>query len=462
MEGLGKGRAVRLGLGAGASLVMALAIALLLGALASRYHLRLDLSKDARHTLAPQTAQVLAQLKEPVRAYAFWGESQAGRQTLHDLLDQYAYHSRQFSYQFVDPDRDPGLAKRFEVRAHGQIVLAKGDKVERAKLPEEQELTSALVRLGRQGQKTVYLLAGHGEASPQEAGPQGLSQFQKALELEDYLVKPLLLASAGQVPAEAALVVVAGPQKPLLSAEAAALEQHLGRGGGLLLLLEPEQDGGLGGWLKERGVILDDDLVLDPSSSLVGASPAWPIVSEFGGHGLTRPLEGLVCYFPLARSLRLARPLPQGARGVEILPTSDTAWGARDLGVLKSGQARFEAGRDLKGPLNLGAVLELPAPAAPAGQGLAPTGRLAVIGDVDFLRNQHLNQVAHRDLALNLVGHLGEEQGQLALRPRQGDSQPLLLTPAQVYLVFGLPLVLLPLIFLVLGVVVTRGRRRPA
>ncbi|MBI4799177.1 MAG: GldG family protein, partial [Desulfarculus sp.] len=331
MEGLGKRRSIRLGLGAGASLVMALAIALLLGALASRYHLRLDLSKDARHTLAPQTVQVLAQLREPVRAYAFWGEGQAGRQTLRDLLDQYAYHSRHFSYQFVDPDREPGLAKRFDVRAFGSIVLAKGDKVERAKLPEEQELTSALVRLGRQGQKTIYLLAGHGEASPQEAGQEGLSQFKKALEQQDYLVKPLLLASAGQVPAEASLVVVAGPRKPPLPAEASALDQYLGRGGGLLLLLEPDQDSGLGPWLKERGVLLDEDLVLDPSSSLVGASPAWPIVSDFGGHHLTRPLEGLVCYFPLARSLRLAKPLPAGARGVEILPTSDTAWGAMDL-----------------------------------------------------------------------------------------------------------------------------------
>lgn len=462
MEGLGKRRSIRLGLGAGASLVMALAIALLLGALASRYHLRLDLSKDARHTLAPQTVRILAQLKEPVRAYAFWGEGQAGRQTLHDLLDQYAYHSRDFSYQFVDPDREPGLAKRFDVRSHGHIVLAKGDKVERAKLPEEQELTSALVRLGRQGQKTIYLLAGHGEAAPDQAGPEGLSQFKKALEQQDYLVKPLLLASAGQVPAEASLVVVAGPRKPLLPAEASALDQYLGRGGGLLLLLEPDQDSGLGPWLKERGVLLDEDLVLDPSSSLVGASPAWPIVSDFGGHPLTRPLEGLVCYFPLARSLKLARPLPQGARGVEILPTSDTAWGAMDLGVLKSGQARFEPGRDLKGRLSLGAVLDVPAPAAPAGQGPPPTGRLAVIGDSDFLHNQHLSQVAHRDLALNLVGHLSEDQGQIALRPRQGDSQPLLLTPAQVYLVFGLPLVLLPLIFLILGIVVTRGRGRPA
>lgn len=455
-------RSARLGLGAGASLVVALAVALLLGALASRHHLRLDYSKDARHTLAPQTAQVLARLQEPVRAYAFWGEGQAGRQGLHDLLDQYAYHNRLFSYQFVDPDREPGLAKRFDVRAYGQIVLAQGERVERAKLPEERELTGALIRLGRQGQKTVYLLAGHGEASPEQAGPQGLSQFQKALEQQNHLVKPLLLASAGQVPADASLVVVAGPQKPLLPAEAVALDQYLRRGGGVLLLLEPQQDSGLGGWLQERGVLLDQDLVLDPSSSLVGASQAWPIVSDFGGHPLTRPLEGLVCYFPLARSLRLARPLPQGLRGVEILPTSDTAWGATDPGGLQAGQAGYRPGLDLKGPLSLGAVLELPAPEAPAGRGETPTGRLTVIGDVDFLRNQHLNQVAHLDLALNLAGHLGEDQEQVAIRPRPEQGQPLLLDSSRIYVVFGLPVVLLPLFFLILGIAVTRGRRRPA
>ena len=293
---------------------MALAVAVLLGALASRHHFSLDLSKDRRHTLAPQSVQLLAQLRQPVKAYAFFRDGQNGRQTLADLLELYANQSRQFRYQFADPDREPGLAKRFDVRAYGSLVLTQGDQVERVKLPEEQEITSALLRLGRPGPKTVYLLGGHGELSPSDNGAEGVSQFQQALEQQSYLVKPLLLAASGQAPADAALVLAAGPQKPLLPAETAALDQLLKRGGGLLLLLDPQHDGGLGAWLAERGLRLDDDLLLDPASSLVGASPAWPIVTDYGDHPLTRPLQGMLTYFPLARSLGLAQTLPAGVR----------------------------------------------------------------------------------------------------------------------------------------------------
>ena len=85
-----------------------------------------------------------------------------------------------------------------------------------------------------------------------------------------------------------------------------------------------------------------------------------------------------------------------------------------------------------------------------------------MIGNAQFLTNQHLNQAANRDLALNLVGFLAEDQGQLALRPKEAASQPLLLQPWQAAILFWVPVVLLPLAFLVVGIVVIRGRRRPA
>jgi ABC-type uncharacterized transport system involved in gliding motility auxiliary subunit len=147
---------------------------------------------------------------------------------------------------------------------------------------------------------------------------------------------------------------------------------------------------------------------------------------------------------------------------VELLPTSPTAWGVTDLDSLKAGPARFQEGRDLKGPLNLGAVLELDgAPSAP-DQPTPPKGRLAVIGNADFLANQHLNQAANRDLALNLASYLAEDQALISLRPRENASQPMLLTPGQGIVLLWLPVVVLPLIFLTLGVMVVRRRGRQA
>jgi ABC-type uncharacterized transport system involved in gliding motility auxiliary subunit len=458
-------RAARLGLGAGVTVLMVLATALFLGSLATRHHWRLDLTQDARHSLAPQTRQLLAQLEQPVLVYAFFRQDQPGRQNLLELLDECAFRSRRFTYRFVDPDREPVLAKRYDVRNYGAVVLTQGDKTERLRQPGEAALANALARLGRQGHKVAYLLSGHGEPALDDQSPGGLAQLAKALGQQDLELRPLLLAAQGQAPADAALLIEAAPRKPLAAAEIQALGRYLDQGGALLLLLDPERDGGLGDWLLTRGVVLDNDLILDQASSLVGASPAWPIVSEYGDHPATRPLAGMYCYFPLARSLRPAQPPRPGLTATALLETGPTSWGSTDLEGLKAGRAGFTQGRDLKGPLTLGLILEPSTARAASAQDPsaepAPQGRLAVIGDSDFVANRHLDQAANRDLALNLVSHLARQGDGISLRPKEEANQPLLLRPGQAGVIFWLPVVVMPLIFVVLGLRVRRRRRRP-
>lgn len=461
-------RSARLGLGAGASVLVVLALVIFLGALAARHHQRWDISQGGEYTLSPQTKELLAKLDQPVQALAFFKEGQAGKERAQDVLTQYAYLNPKFSWRVVDPDREPALAKRYEVRNYGAIVLARGEKFEQVKLPEEHEITNALLRLGRQGSKTVYFLTGHGEKSLEETGQEGYSQLKSAITEQNYQVKPLLLVQAKTVPADAAAVVVAGAKHPLLEAETQALSDYLAKGGGVLVMVDPQLDAGLGDWLSARGVTPRDDLVLDQASSLVGASPAWPVVANYGEHQITRPLQGVFTYFPLARSLKLATPLPAGVRAVELLQTTASAWGETDLGALTSGKARFDADKDTQGPLVLGAALDL-LPAAkkdqdkPAEAEDKPVvGHLVVIGDSDFAANAHLNQAGNRDLMLNTVGFLAEEKDQITLRPKQKASQPLLLQPEQALVALVVPVILLPLGFIVLGVVVVVRRRRRA
>jgi len=461
-------RSARLGLGAGASVLVVLALVIFLGALAARHHLRWDLSQGAEYTLTPQTKELLAKLDQPVQALAFFKEGQAGKERAQDILTQYAYLNPKFSWRVVDPDREPALAKRYEVRNYGTIVLARDERFEQVKLPEEHEITNALLRLGRQGSKTVYFLTGHGEKSLEETGQDGYSQLKSAVVEQNYQVKPLLLVQAKTVPADAAAVVVAGPRHALLEAETQALGDYLARGGGVLVLLDPQQDAGLTAWLTTRGVTPRDDLVLDQASSLVGASPAWPVVANYGEHQIARPLQGVFTYFPLARSLKLATPPPAGVKAVELLQTTASAWGETDLGALTSGKASFEQGRDTQGPLVLGAVLDLLPPEKKDQDQPTPTddkpvvGHLVVIGDSDFAANAHLNQAGNRDLMLNTVGFLAEEKDQITLRPKQKANQPLLLQPEQALTALVVPVILLPLGFVILGVVVVVRRRRRA
>lgn len=454
-------RSARLGLGAGLSVLVVLALVIFVGALSARHHKRWDLSQGAKHTLAPQTLKVLAGLKSPVKAIAFFREGQAGKQEARETLDQYAYRNRLFTYRFVDPDQDPALAKRYQVRTYGAVVLVGKDKEERVKLPEEQALTNALIRLTRKGRKKVYFLSGHGERSLKGIGRNDYSSLQKAVEAQNYEVKTLLLATAQRVPADAAVVVIAGPTKPLLDKEKERLAAYLKSGGGLLIMLDPESQSVLGQWLKERGVIVGRDLVLDQASRLFGASPAWPLAVQYGNHEIVAPLEGVFCYFPLARSVRLADKLPPGVTGVELVKSSPQSWAETDTESLAQG-AKFDKGRDVMGPVSLGATVKLPPAKAAAGAAQPAPGRLVVFGDADFADNTHLNQAGNRDLALNSISYLAEEGDLVSIRPKQQASQPLLLQPYQAKVVFWIPVALLPLIFLVIGLAVVIRRRRPA
>ncbi len=459
-------RSARLGLSAGVGVVVVLAIAVVLGSLATRHHLRWDFSQDKRHTLAEQSVKVVMGFTSPVKAYAFFRETQQGRMEAEDLLQRYALANRNFSFQFVDPDRDPGLAKRYDIRTYGTVLLTMGEREERVKVAEEQGVTNALIKLARPGKKAVYLITGHGERALTDIGQEGLSELKKALEQQNYEVKPLLLAASQALPADASLLVLAGPKKPLAVSELASLEAYLAKGGGLMLLVDPESDAGLFDWLKQRGVTLGKNVVVDPQSRLFGASPAWPIAADFNDHDITRSLEGAFCYFPFARSLELAEPRPQGVSGQVLVRSSQTSWAETDMKALQDGQARLDEGQDVKGPLNLALLLNLEPPQA-EGKPADPDkpvakGRLVVVGDSDFTANGHLNQAANRDLALNAVSFLADEQDLLAIRPKDSASQPLLLSPAQAQVVFWVPVVLLPLFFLGLGIVVVIRRRRRA
>ncbi|MCB2189035.1 MAG: GldG family protein [Deltaproteobacteria bacterium] len=494
------GRTARLGLGAGLSVLVVVALVFFLGSLAGRHHLRWDFSASGVHTLAPQTRQVLAGLGEPVKAYAFFREAQAGRAEAQAVLDNFAFASPAFTYQFVDPDSDPGLAMRFKVRTYGTVVLTQGERQERVQLPEEENLTNALVRLTKPGQKVVYFLTGHGESGLDDIGKEGLGNLKKAVEGENYVVKALLLATSQRVPPDAAVVVAAGPQKPYTAPELARLADYLNQGGGLLLLLEPKQDAGLKDWLQARGVILAQDLVLDNASRLQGLSPAAPLAVSYGAHPLTKGLEGIFCFFPLARSVELAQPLPPGEEGVSLVQTSPASWAETDFASLEQGQAEYQEGVDRQGPISLAVAVTLPAQKEAAqaagkegdqakaqdqaaaqdmgqdkaqdkGQEKEPAkpadskpvkGNLVVVGDTSFVDNTYLDQGGNRDLVMNTIGFLAEEQDLIAIRPKSQASQPLLLQPEQARLIFWLPVVIWPLVFVVAGVLVWLSRRRPA
>ena len=105
------------------ALVTTIALLVIVGAinlLAFRYSGKIDLTENQLFTLSPQTETVLTQLKQPVKVWIFSSNPMASDK---DLLKNYQRINNNFSFEFVNPDQQPGLVKEFKVKSQGDVFV---------------------------------------------------------------------------------------------------------------------------------------------------------------------------------------------------------------------------------------------------------------------------------------------------------------------------------------------------
>ena len=60
--------------------------------------------------------------------------------------------------------------------------------------------------------------------------------------------------------------------------------------------------------------------------------------------------------FPVVRSVRVAKELPEGISAQALVSTSQQSWAETDLKTLQEGRSTFDAGSDRQGPVSIAAV----------------------------------------------------------------------------------------------------------
>ncbi len=455
-------RSTRMGAHSVVLVVVFGAILVMVNILAVRHPARLDLSQTGAFTLAPQTIKVLRGLDNEVKITAFFQKGSEGEAKFRDLLATYRHESPKISGEAIDPDTHPAPAKQYGITQYETIVVESGGQEARIRSVSEQELTNALIRVGKTSKKRIAVLDGHGEPNIADTEPNGFSQAKEALEKQGYEVVSLLLAQSGAVDPGITAVVVADPQRPLLPQELSALKVYLSGGGRLLLLVGPGPKTGIEELaLIELGVTLRDDTVVDadPFSRLAGGDYTRPVVRTYGDHEIVRDMR-LATAFPLARSLAFQAAKDAQIEYRALAFTSQDSWGETQI---VDGRARFEQGRDTQGPLDLAAAIASKAPETAGereGGAAPPAWRAVVVGNARFATNGFLNMLGNGDLLTSSINWLAEDEDLIAISPKEASSSPLLLTAGQQRLVFWMPVVLVPGLITVFGVTVWRRRRR--
>ena len=306
------------------------------------------------------------------------------------------------------------------------------------------------------------------------------------LKRDNYTVDKIVLAQSPEVPADASVLIIAGPTADYLQPEVDAIRKYLRKGGKALFLLDPPVGSTahptptLETLLKEWGITLNHDVVLDVSGigQMLGTDASVPVAASYPPHPITKDFS-LLTAFPLAQSVKgeAGTDLGPSANVQDLIKTSERSWSKTDLKALTSGGKVTidEKAGDKKGPLTIGLTISMDAPDAPApaaattaaakpGEkpGEAPPKtqtRIAVLGDSDFASNAAVGIQGNSDLFVNITNWLTQQEDLISIHPRAEDDRRITLNADQQRRLAWLSLLLIPGLILGSGVYTWWQRR---
>ena len=429
-------RTTRYGANTAVMVLLVIGILAFVNLIGSRYSQRFDTTSNKRFSLADLSVSVLNELDQDVHVVGFLrtsGSEASVRYELEDMLNQFQYHSDYITYEFVDPDREPNIARQYNITSYGTLVFESEGKSEHVNRYLEENVTNALVKVTREGQKTIYFLEGHGEHNVNLTDQAGYNQVQQMLENQSYAVKSFSLLSEVEVPTDCDVLVVAGPRTNLVGTEQEAIRDYLDRGGRALFLVNPDypsEHADLSSLLAHWKVKIGDNVVIDRSAvgRLPGMNEYMPAVMQYPAHPITRSIQNTVSYFPLVRSIDPASASDDTVEIQTIAMTSARSWSETTLpGTPEEAMdytPELDSTGDEPGPVSIAvAITAVPralprrdmSTLTPQEMAMRPEEhevktRIVVVGNSSFASNAYILLPGNGDLALNIFNWLARRR----------------------------------------------------
>jgi gliding motility-associatede transport system auxiliary component len=483
-------RNLMLGSGTAAGIVIFLAIIVAAQYVVLQHPKRWDLTGSEKYTLAPQSKKVLGEFKKkntPIVVLAFYQMKDKQRKRVQELLDQYKYADSSFKYSFIDPDKDVLIAKKNKIDNYPTLVVKAGDKTERISTATEETVTNSLVKLLSTKVKKIYFLKGHGELSPTSTDAKGFSAAKAQIEKQNYKTGELVLLQSPEVPEDANVLVIAGPKIDPLDSELKAIGAYIKRGGKLFVLLNPFKTPKLAAFLKKYGFATSDDIVVDQMGKVFGGSYLIPLITTYIKSPITKDFT-LATFFPESRSVTASKKPEPNISTQNLALTSQASW-TINKDQLDRGNATFDKKTDVRGPISVMAMSTVTTtdqaakpsstraaaektpgddkaatkPTAKKGTGneSLKKARIVVTGSTMFASNGNFEQFqANRELFMNTISWLAEDEDLIAIRPKTSKAQPLFLTGSEPLVILLISVVFMPMAWVVAGIAVLLYRRR--
>ena len=169
-----------------------------------------------------------------------------------------------------------------------------------------------------------------------------------------------------------------------------------------------------------------------------------PLVSRYlTTHPVTKTMKQAT-FFPLVRTVQPSADVVPEIDVIPLAMTSEGSWGETDLPALENGNSTFDMKTDIAGPLPVAVAVE-------KKQAGKIVGRMIFVGDGDFLTNGYLEISGNKELGLNMVRWLANDDRFMDVRRPELRFKPLLLDVPHRTQLMILLLGVYPLAFLVIG-----------
>ena len=448
----------------------AVALAALLGvinAIISVHNVKWDLTPEKRFSLSDFDKRVLGGLAHPVKVMAFVRTEDPAYLELADLLFQAAAFTPRLTYQVIDVNKAPGMAREYGISSYGEVVVESQGRRRDFDNARSELLIPAILQISQEATKHIYFTVGHGERDLFDTDRNtGYSAWRNELQQNNYEIDNVSLFASG-VPDDCKVLISLGPKKDFLPEEIAALQKYLAKGGHYIALIDPFGSPSLVDLLKKYYLDFSSQVLVDPAYRLSAGeilTTQVPLTSK--DNAISRAMTS-PAVFSLARGVfitgKVGDTAPdslQLAQDSEFLRSSHESWASGDDKALTTGITSYQDGRDRKGPIPIGSEVDFTSASNPH-VALMNMTRIVGFGSSAFVSNQFIEMLSNRELAIGVVNELAGDEMLMASRERlaKTDAAGFFVTEGQSRTLLILASVVEPLLLFFIGTAVFARRR---
>lgn len=422
---------------------------------------KFDITSQNLYSITSSTKVVVNALEKDVTIY--WVvQSDKEDEIIENLLGRYESLSGHISVVKKNPDVFPTFTSQYtsESVPNNSLIVECGDKSRYISYNDiyltdvdmstysyvytfdgEGAITSAIDYVTADTLPKIYVLEGHGEGELPAA-------FQNQIEKENMELSSFSLLNTDSIPEDADVLMIYAPSSDISAEEAKLLRDYLTAGGKLLVMAGPTEDGTLTNLydvLADYGVTAAEGIVVEGDRGHYAFQQPYILLPDLAESDITSPLIFSKYYaiFPLAQGLTI-----NDSRATALLTTSDAAY-SKAAGFTLTTYDKEDG--DIDGPFALAVTAES-----------TNGGQLIWFASSSFLDELYnaYSSGANLNLAMNALSSLVGQREALSIRSKSLSYNYLTISQSSATILKSWMIAILPLAFVVYGVLVVIERRR--